>query len=101
MTVSITPIDRPEVPPLSVSNRFRHEVAYFAWARDDERIPEKLGESEYWFDPDTIQTIYDEGVVRLVSPLDSDSVAELEITEEQERILEWFLEHGVRHAKLV
>lgn len=101
MSIRITSLDRPEVAPFVATDRFRHEVAYFAAGRGDESVPVKLGDAEYWLDPETIQTIFDDGVVRLVSPLDSDTTAELELSEEQERILEWVLQHGIRHVKLM
>jgi hypothetical protein len=38
--------------------------------------------------------------VRTVSPLDSDSKAEIELTEEQEAWLEWMLTHEVQHVRV-
>jgi hypothetical protein len=35
-----------------------------------------------------------------VSPLDSDSRTEIEITEEQERWLEWIVKHHVQHVRI-
>ena len=100
MSVKISSLDHPEVAPLAVSSRFLHEVAYFAAGRGEEGIPVTLGEGEYWIDLDSLQTIYDDGVVRLVSPLDSETTAELELSEEQERILEWLLKHRISHIRL-
>ena len=42
----------------------------------------------------------DEGVLTLVSPLDSENQAEAEISEEQERWLEWMVANGVEHVRL-
>lgn len=100
MSVRIVAVDHPELPPYTISDRFRHEVAYFALPKADDRIPAALGEHEYWIRTEDAQSIYDDGVVRLVSPLDSGSTAELELTEEQERWLEWLLENAVQHIRI-
>ena len=42
----------------------------------------------------------DDGVFRIVSPLDSDNRTELEITEEQEDWLKWIVQHQVEHIRL-
>ena len=43
---------------------------------------------------------YDEGVIRIVSPLDSVNRTEIELTEEQEEWLKWMIEHQVQHVRL-
>ena len=100
MPVNVFAVDRPELAPCVMPDRFRHEIAYFAKAKGDETIPVDLGEHEYWIETEDARQIYSDGVVRLVSPLDSDATAELEISEEQETWLEWLLQHGVRHIRL-
>ena len=40
------------------------------------------------------------GLIKLVSPLDSASTAELELSEELEGWLEWVVEHKVEHVRL-
>jgi hypothetical protein len=59
-----------------------------------------LGEREYWIRADDAKRILDDGVIVIVSPLDSGSRTEIEITEDQERWLEWLLAHGIQHVKL-
>ena len=44
--------------------------------------------------------IAEEGTIRIVSPLDSQSTAELEITEEQEAWLRWMVENGIERVRL-
>lgn len=100
MSLRVIAVDHPELPPFAISERFRHEVAYFSLAKGDPAIPVTLGEHEYWIPLDEVRRIHEDGVVRLVSPLDSDATAELEITEEQEDWLDWVLQHGVRHIRL-
>jgi hypothetical protein len=44
--------------------------------------------------------MYEEGVLRIVSPLDSSTTAELEITEEQEAWLQWVIENEIEQIRL-
>jgi hypothetical protein len=46
------------------------------------------------------KTALEDGVVRIVSPLDSASRAEIELSEEQEAWLEWMVHSGVEHVRL-
>jgi hypothetical protein len=39
-------------------------------------------------------------VLLLVSPLDSENQAEVELSEEQEAWLEWLVAHGIQHVRL-
>ena len=48
-----------------------------------------LGENEYWFVRDEVRKWLDDGVFYLVSPLDSANMTEVELTEEQEIMLNW------------
>lgn len=60
----------------------------------------KLPAGEYWVRLDEARTCLEDGVVRIVSPLDSENRTELELTEEQEAWLEWMTRHGVEHIRL-
>lgn len=80
-------------------DRFKHEITYFM------SLPEggdaaKLPAGEYWVRLDDVRTWLDEGVFRLVSPLDSENRTEIELSEEQETWLEWMLAHGIEHVRL-
>lgn len=100
MSVKVFSVNHTDLPPFVMSDRFRHEIAYFG-SRNGPDIPVELGASEYWIDRQESQEIYDSGVIRLVSPLDSSSTAELELSEELERWLEWVLDNEVQHVRLV
>jgi hypothetical protein len=65
-----------------------------------ERGAPKLPAGEYWIDLEDARRWLDEGVMLLVSPLDSENRAEVELTEEQEAWLEWLLTHNVQHVRL-
>ena len=95
----LVPIDRPEVAPMAISPRLRNQLVYFMSARDTAGIPE-LGEDDFWFDADEVAKWVDEGVFYLVSPLDTDNMTEVELSEEQEALIAWLHANKVRHVRL-
>ncbi|MBA3313130.1 MAG: hypothetical protein M3552_03905 [Planctomycetota bacterium] len=98
MPVQVIAVDRPDVPACSMPERFRHEITFFAsdHATDGGGLPE----GEWSIDLLEAETILGDGVVRLVSPLDSESRAEIELSEEQEAWLEWVVKHRVERVRL-
>jgi hypothetical protein len=99
MTVSIHAVDRPDVPPLTMPDRFRHEIAYFM------SLPESAGApaapaGEYRIKADDANRWLDDGVFYLVSPLDSENKTEIELREEHESFLEWILQWGVELVRV-
>jgi hypothetical protein len=99
MHITVQAVNRPEVPALKLSPRFRHDVTYFAAHPTDLGRP-ALPQGEYYVVLDEARVTLDDGVFRIVSPLDSDNRTELEITEEQEDWLKWIVEHQVEHIRL-
>ena len=99
MPALVYALDRPELPPYPMSDRFRHEVAYFMSVPGESGVP-TLGPSEYWVDLERVHGWLDEGAILLVSPLDSESRTEVELSEEQEGWLEWMAEHQIQHIRL-
>ncbi len=91
--------DRPELAPFSMPERFRREIVYFMTPGDSPSAPTLKG-GEYWIDPKNVADWLDCGVFTLVSPLDAESVAEIELSEEQELWLEWMLEHQISVVRL-
>ncbi|QDT38349.1 hypothetical protein Pan189_27400 [Stratiformator vulcanicus] len=75
-------------------DRFRTEIVYFA-----DPLPGERG--SYTIDTPKCREILDDGVFRLVSPLDSEGLAEIEISEDQERFLEWVTEYKVAAVKIL
>lgn len=92
-------VDRPDLAPLEMPPRFKHDIAYFMTPAGERGVP-NLPNGEYWVMADDARRWLDEGVLLLVSPLDSESKAEVEISEDQERWLEWLVEHDVQHLRL-
>ena len=78
-----------------VSARLRGQIVYFAVPGGPEASPE-----DFRFDREEVARVLDEGVIYLVSPLDTANMTEVEITEEQEEMLQWLKDHGVSRARL-
>jgi hypothetical protein len=97
--LALVPLDRPEVAPLPITLRLRNQLVYFMSARDTPGIP-PLGDDDFWFDPVEVAKWVDEGVFYLVSPLDTENMTEVELTEEQETLLAWLHTGQVRHVRL-
>ncbi len=94
------PVDRPDVPPLSISMRLRGQLVYFMTAPATEGVPH-LADDEYWFAAADVATWLDDGVIYLVSPLDSANKTEVELSEEQEALLGWLKRHQIQHVRVV
>jgi hypothetical protein len=100
MSVRVVAVDHPELAPFAMPDRFRHDVTYFATPAGVQDAPATLGEREYWIRGEDARRIREDGALTIVSPLDSASRTELEITEEQERWLEWLIQHNIRHVRI-
>jgi hypothetical protein len=101
MSVRVVPVGRPELTPFGMPDRFRHDITYFVTSPGESGAPIALGENEWFVRLDDARQFYEEGILRIVSPLDSQSTAELEITEEQEAWLSWMIDNQVEHIRLV
>ncbi len=100
MAVKVTSVDLPQTPPLVMPDRFRRDVTYFATPPGVQDAPPRLPDREYWIRQDDAARILADGVITIVSPLDSAARTEIELTEEQERWLEWIVAHGVQHVRI-
>jgi hypothetical protein len=98
--LELKPVDQDGIPALTITPRLRSQLAYFGAAGGSEGVP-TLQEGEYWFKPEEVESWLDEGVFHLVSPLDSENQTEVELTEEQEALLLWLRDQGVRHVRVV
>ena len=95
----LVPVDRPDVRPLAISTRLRGQLVYFMAAPSTAGTP-SLGENEYRFARDEVKKWLDEGVIYLVSPLDSANKTEVELSEEQEALLSWLDKNQVHHVRV-
>ncbi len=97
-TIRLLPLDRPDVEPLSISARMRSQLVYFANERGADKPP--LAPGEFYFAADQIATTLDDGVLCLVSPLDTANMTEIELSEEQEEFLEWLRDHSIQIVRV-
>ncbi len=99
MATLVYAIGRHDLAPFAMPDRFRHDIAYFmsveATAGDDTIVPGeyriRLEEAVRWLE---------DGVFRVVSPLDSASQTEVELSEEQEAWLQWLVSEKVDRVRL-
>ena len=97
--LTLVAVDRPEVAPLPISPRLRTQLNYFMTPADAPGLP-ALGEDEFWIAAEDVSRWLDEGVISLVSPLDTANMTEVELSEEQEVLLHWLRDHGVQHIRV-
>lgn len=97
--VLVEAVGRDDLPGLKMPTRFRHEVTYFMSVAGEPGVP-ALGPNEYFIRLTDAQRVLDEGVFRLVSPLDSANRAAIDLSEEQEIWLEWLTAHAIEHIRL-
>lgn len=97
--VLVHSVEKPDLPPWRMPERFRHEIAYFMTPSGQEGVP-ALAPGDYWIQLASARVWYDDGVFSLVSPLDSENQTECELSEEQEDWLAWMIEHELQHVRL-
>jgi hypothetical protein len=96
----LVPLDHPDVPSLPISARTRSQLVYFMSAPASPGVP-TLGENEYWFARSEVSKWLQDGVFYLVSPLDSANKTEVELSEDQEALLNWLDKNRIEHVRLV
>jgi hypothetical protein len=96
----LQPIDRSEIATKPISTRLRLQLAYFARTPQGPGAP-RLGVNEYYFPAAEIARTLEDGVLVLVSPLDTAHMTEVELSEEQEDLLQWLRDNGVEHVRLL
>jgi len=99
MSAKIYAVDQPALPPFEMPDRFRHEIAYFMTVPGVSGVP-TLAKGEYWVRLAEAQQWSDEGVLRIVSPLDANNCAEIELTEEHEDWLKWMIGNRIERIRV-
>ena len=97
--MKVVAVDRPDVPPLEMPERFKFQIVYFMTCSGEHGAP-TLAAGEYWICLEDARKWLEELVVRVISPLDATSQAEIELTEEQEAWLEWLVANKVERVRL-
>ena len=95
----VAAVDVPDLESFEMPDRFRHDIAYFMTPSDAPDVPE-LGSGEYWVRLADAKRWLEDGVVEVISPLDSARTAEIELTEEQEAWLQWMVANSIEHVRL-
>jgi len=97
--MKLVSVGYPDSKSMTISPRLRGQLVYFAAAPGGAGVP-PLGENEYFFRLIETRTFLDEGVIYLVSPLDTANMTEVEISEEQEDMLEWLAANSLEHVRV-
>ena len=97
--IRVYAVDKPDLPPLEMPDRFKTEVVYFMTPPGERGAPQ-TGPREYWIQREEARQWLDDFVVAVVSPLDAEAIAEFELSEEQEAWLEWMVANEVQHVRL-
>jgi hypothetical protein len=92
-------VEKPELPPLEMSDHFRMEVVYFMTPPGTHGVPE-LPEGEYWIRLSDARRWLEDFVVQVVSPLDAEAKAEIELTDEHETWLQWMVDNQIQRVRL-
>jgi hypothetical protein len=98
MAILVHSVEHPDLTPLRMSDRFRHDITYFISVGGDPGVP-SLAAGEYWISLDNARRWLDDGVISVVSPLDSENRTDVELSEEQEEWLNWMVTHHVQHVR--
>ena len=97
--MQLVAIGRTDVKPLKISPRLRSQFVYFACPPGQQGIP-KLEEGEFFFALKETEKWQDDGVIFLVSPLDTDNMTEVELTEEQEDLMDWLVKNKLEPVRI-
>lgn len=95
----VMPIDNPSAPPLEISARLRSQIVYFMTPQDEPHVP-PLQANDYWIDAAKAEQWSEEGAFEVVSPLDGENKTSIELSEEQETLIDWLVTHQVQHIRL-
>jgi hypothetical protein len=95
----IQAVDKPDLPPFEMPERFRTEIPFFITPSGEKGAP-PLQADEYWIRLEDARRWYDDLVIEIVSPLDAASKTEIELTEEQEAWLEWMIANEIERVRV-
>ena len=80
-------------------NRFRKDIIYFSTPAGEPGVPTLLP-GEFWISIEDARNWVDECVLHLISPLDSENEAEVEITDEQLDWLDWLITNNIQRVRI-
>ncbi|TVS13280.1 MAG: hypothetical protein EA424_21670 [Planctomycetaceae bacterium] len=98
--MKIYSVEKPDLPPWEMPDRFRTQIVYFMTLPGTDEVPQ-LPPGDYWIRLEDSRRWLDELVVQVVSPLDAEVKAEIELSDEQEAWLQWLVDHQIQHLRTV
>jgi hypothetical protein len=93
-------VDKPSLPPFNMPERFRHDITHFVTPPGTQGVPDELPPGIFWVRLEDARRVFDDGVLLVVSPLDSASRTEIELTEEHEAWLAWMIDNEIEQVRL-
>ena len=88
--------DKLALKPYEVSQTLRSQLHYFT----EGEIRDSQKPNDYFFPLGRTSELLEEGVFYLVSPLDDQNRAEIEITGEQEDFLDWLVSNKIERIRV-
>ena len=98
--MKIYSVENPDLPPYEMPDRFRTQIVYFMTPSGTREVPD-LPPGDYWIRLEDARRWLDDLVFQVVSPLDAETKAEIELTDEQEAWLQWLVDHQIQHVRTV
>ena len=92
----VVPLDKIEIAPYEISPTLKKQLQYFT----DGEVRDTDKPDELFFPLARTSELLEEGVFYVVSPLDDQNQAEIEITDEQEDLLEWLVSNQIERAQV-
>lgn len=92
----VIPLDKTEIAPYAISATLKNQLPYFT----DGKIHDTGNSDEFVFPIARTTELLEDGVFYVVSPLDDQNQAEIEITEEQEDLLEWLVSNRIEQVRI-
>jgi hypothetical protein len=99
MSIEVHAVGRDDPPPFIMPDRFHRDVAYFMTPAGESGVAE-LQANEFWVRLEEAKMWLEDGVLLLISPLDSSQKAEVEISDDQEAWLQWMVQNEIQHIRL-
>jgi hypothetical protein len=93
-------VDQPALEPYEISQMLRGQLHYFTEGTGSRGGKESGNSDEFFFPLHLTSELFEEGVFYVISPLDDQNQAEIEITEEQEDFLDWLVSNKIERVRI-
>jgi hypothetical protein len=93
----VIPLDKTGIDPYEISATLRKQLPYFT----EGRIQDTSNPDRFFFPIARTSELLEDGVFYVVSPLDDQNQAEIEITDEQEDLLEWLVSNQIENVQIM